>query len=136
MTLILNIIIVLTALMAIYWVFYGQRKHNEMLNPKRKTELKAILFDMDGVIINSFDAWFTIFNQLKKKYGMKELTKEDFTRKVWGGSVEVDAKIHFKNKDVKEIADQYRELLMKYSDQLIFSLFYFYYQHCQKRISI
>ncbi|MAE42922.1 hypothetical protein CMO93_04065 [Candidatus Woesearchaeota archaeon] len=113
MSLILTAMIVVTAFLALYWVFYGQRKHNEMMNPKRKTELKAILFDLDGVIIDSFEAWFSVFNQLRKKYNLKEISKEEFRKKVWGGSVERDAKEFFNNLDPKVLKKEYEKLMGK-----------------------
>jgi len=118
MSIILSSIIVITAFLAIYWVFYGQRKYNEMLNPKRKTELKAIVFDLDGVIIDSFEAWFHIFNRIRRNYNLKEIGKEDFKKKVWGGSVENDAKLYFNNEKIEIIAKMYRKMIMEYIHKL------------------
>ena len=115
MSLVITIIIIGTAFLALYWVFYGQRKHNEMLMPKRKTQLKAILFDLDGVILDSFDAWYSVFNHVRKDLNLNAISKEEFRKKVWGGSVDVDAKNYFKNKDVKEIEKMYKTLISKYT---------------------
>ncbi|MCH8329407.1 MAG: HAD hydrolase-like protein, partial [Nanoarchaeota archaeon] len=115
MTLAIAIIIVGTAFLALYWVFYGQRKYNEMVTPKRKTKLKAVLFDLDGVVIDSFDAWFNVFNHVRKNFKLKEISKKEFIKNVWGGSVQADAKNYFKNKDVKEIGELYRKLISKYT---------------------
>ena len=45
-------IIIGTGILALYWVFYGQRKYNEIFMPKRKTELKAVLFvhKIEGIL--------------------------------------------------------------------------------------
>lgn len=110
----LTAILFITAFLALYWVFYGQRKYNEMLNPKRKTELKAVLFDFDGVIIDSFDAWFAVFNELRRKYSLNEISKEYFRKKIWGGSVEGDAKDYFENRSANEIGEEYNKLLEKH----------------------
>lgn len=64
---------------------------------------KAVLFDMDGVIVDSFEAWFKLFNLTRKHFGLKEITKEVFTDDVWGGPIERDAKIYFGKRSVKEI---------------------------------
>jgi len=80
----IGFIIAITALGALYWIFYGQRKHEEMMNPKRKTELKAILFDFDGVIVDSFEAWFKVFNKIRKEYNLKEIKKDYFLKKRYG----------------------------------------------------
>ena len=116
MTLFLTIMIVATGFLALYWVFYGQRKYNEMLNPKRKTELKAILFDLDGVLVDSFEAWFNVFNHTRRDFKLKEFTKEEFRKKTWGTSAQQDAKKYF-NASIKEIEDSYKSLMLKYVDK-------------------
>ena len=95
----IGIIIVVTAFLALYWVFYGQREHHEMFMPKRKTKLKAVLFDLDGVLLNSFEAWYHVFNHVRKDLKLKEISRDEFKKKVWGGSVEADAKNYYKNID-------------------------------------
>jgi HAD superfamily hydrolase (TIGR01549 family) len=110
MSLILTIIIVITGFLALYWVFYGQRKYNEMMFPKRKTKLKAVLFDLDGVILDSFDAWLIVFNKVRKEHNLKEISPKEFRDKVWGGSVDDDARKYFRNSDVKKIERRYKVL--------------------------
>ena len=114
MTILLTAIIVGTGFLALYWIFHGQRKYNDMFMPKRKTELKAVLFDMDGVIIDSFEAWFSVFNQVRKDLKLKEIKRDEFKSKVWGGSVSRDAKNYFKNADVKEIEQKYQKLITEH----------------------
>lgn len=114
MSSVVAVIIVGTSLLALYWVFYGQRKYNEMFVTKRKTELKAVLFDFDGVIIDSFDAWYDVFNQVRNDFKLKELGKEEFRNNVWGGSVQADVKNYYKNKDAEGIEKLYKKLISKY----------------------
>ena len=113
MSLVINIILIITALLALYWVFYGQRKYNEMLNPKRKTELKAILFDLDGVIIDSFEAWHSVINQVRKKYKLKEFSKEEYKRKGWAIPIEVEVARYFKGHDIDKITNECKALVAK-----------------------
>jgi len=110
-------VMVITAFLALYWVFYGQRKYNEMLNPKRKTKLKAILFDLDGVIVDSFERQFIVFNTLRKKYRLKTLKKEDVKKGWWGNSLEVNAKLFFKNQDMEKLRKDYNDLVKKHIDK-------------------
>ena len=115
MSLFLTAIIVITAFLALYWVFYGQRKYNEMLMPKRKTELKAILFDLDGVIIDSFDAWFHTFNELRRKYKLREFDRDEFRKNAWGTSYQADAGKFFKNIDAEEVLGHYKKIRNNYN---------------------
>ncbi len=91
------------AFLTLYWVFYGQKKHNEMLSPKRKTELKAVIFDFDGVIADSFERQFIVFKELFKKFGKKEKSKKEYTDKVWGNSVKKTCDKYFKNHSFEDI---------------------------------
>ena len=114
MSLVLGAIIVGTAVLALYWVFYGQRKHNDMFMPKKKTKLKAVLFDLDGVLIDSFEAWFSVFNHVRRDFKLKEISKEKFKKQAWGTSAKHDSKKYFKNASVKEVGDAYKKLMLKH----------------------
>jgi len=116
-TIFITVVLVVTSLLALYWVFYGQRKHNEMMNPKRKTELKAILFDMDGVILDSFQRQFTVFNELRKKHGFKILKKKDVRTGWWGNSLEVNAELFFKGVDFTKLRKEYNATVLKHMDK-------------------
>ena len=113
----LGIIIVGTAFLGLYWVLYGQGKYNDMFVPKRKTKLKAVLFDLDGVIIDSFERQNTVFNDLRAKFGLKEIDEKEFRKKLWGNSLEVNAKNYFKEQDLKELHIAYDNLVKKHVDK-------------------
>jgi len=110
--------LILTGIGAMYWVFFGERKHREMMNPPRKTKLKAILFDMDGVIVNSYSAWFLTFNTIRKEMNLKEFSNEKFKKEVWGGSVEKDAKLFFKTLSKEELESKYLKIMQKSSSKV------------------
>ncbi len=114
----IGIVIIITAFLALYWVFIGQRKYNEMFMPKKKQKLKAVLFDLDGVILDSFEAWFEVFNHVRRNLKLKQISKEEFRKKIWGGSVSEDVKNYFKNKDVKELEEMYKKLISKYTHKI------------------
>ena len=110
----LGIIIVITGFLALYWVFYGQRKHNDMFIPKRKTKLKAILFDMDGVIIDSFESSLNIFNDMRKHLKFSPMTKEEYRKKAWGKYIENNAKKYLKINSMEEVKEEYEESVKKH----------------------
>jgi HAD superfamily hydrolase (TIGR01509 family) len=53
---------------------------------KKFTKLKpaAILFDMDGVLVDSLDSWWKSLNAALKNYKNEEISREEFIEKFWG----------------------------------------------------
>ena len=49
-----------------------------------KIKPRAILFDMDGVLVNSFEAWWKSLNITLKKFNYNEVTREEFNNIYWG----------------------------------------------------
>ncbi len=50
--------------------------------------IEAILFDLDGVLINSFESWYHAFNGMLKAYGKEEIDRAEFKDKCWGPDLE------------------------------------------------
>ncbi len=46
--------------------------------------IEAILFDLDGVLIDSFESWYQAFTAMLRAYGKKGLSRETFKEKCWG----------------------------------------------------
>jgi len=51
---------------------------------KENKRIEAILFDLDGVLINSFESWYQAFNTMLMAYREEEMSREEFTEKCWG----------------------------------------------------
>jgi HAD superfamily hydrolase (TIGR01549 family) len=47
-------------------------------------DFKAVLFDKDGVLIDSVDTCFDAVNGMLRHYGRPEVTKDFFMRELWG----------------------------------------------------
>ena len=52
-----------------------------MMNERK---IEAILFDLDGVLINSLESWYQAFNAMLRAYGKKELSRDMFKENCWG----------------------------------------------------
>ncbi len=102
---IILIMMSISAFLVVYWVIIGQWKYNKML--RHPENISCILFDLDGVIIDSFDAWFKLFNKARKHFRLPVVTKKEFRDKAWGGSVENNANKFFKGKDAEEMSKFY-----------------------------
>ena len=68
-----------------------------------KQMIEAVLFDLDGVIINSFESWYRAFNAMLRRYGREEISREEFKVKCWGP----DLKHNLEAWDLDEEAGQY-----------------------------
>ncbi|MBA7526187.1 Phosphorylated carbohydrates phosphatase [subsurface metagenome] len=51
---------------------------------KGNKKIEAVLFDLDGVLINSFESWYQAFNTMLKSYKKEEMGREEFNAKCWG----------------------------------------------------
>jgi HAD superfamily hydrolase (TIGR01509 family) len=73
---------------------------------------KAVLFDLDGVLIDSYQAWFRQFNDALRHFGYKPIREEVF-RQHWGQSTEEDVRTFYPGRSLAEVrkyfADHYHE---------------------------
>jgi imidazole glycerol phosphate synthase glutamine amidotransferase subunit len=69
--------------------------------------VEAILFDMDGVLIDSYEAWFRVFNETMKRYGQKEVAKGEFNKKAWAQDIGTVSDRFFPGEPVSEVAQFY-----------------------------
>lgn len=49
-----------------------------------KLRPRAILFDMDGVLIDSLDSWWHALNDALKRFKHQEITRDEFVQTYWG----------------------------------------------------
>ncbi len=50
----------------------------------KEKKIEAVLFDLDGVLINSFESWYQAFNAMLRSYKKEEMSREEFNAKCWG----------------------------------------------------
>ena len=79
----------------------------------QKKEAKAVLFDMDGVLINSSNAWFGAFNDVLVHFGLKPISKRKFSG-IFGNPIEKDKEMFFKNQSIKEIESAFNHFFKKW----------------------
>jgi phosphoglycolate phosphatase-like HAD superfamily hydrolase len=75
-------------------------------------KIRAILFDVDGVLIDSNKVIIRLFKETAKKMGLREPTDEEIKR-LMGQSLEDNIKFLWPECDVKRFAKMYRKKFVK-----------------------
>jgi len=75
---------------------------------------RAVLFDLDGVLVDSYQVWFHLLNDVASTLGYPPVTSEQYEAS-WGQSTYADRQAFFPNHAVAEIQDSYDT---RYADHL------------------
>ncbi|HEY4491327.1 MAG TPA: HAD family phosphatase, partial [Acidobacteriota bacterium] len=78
------------------------------------SRLKAFIFDLDGVLVDSYYCWFHLLNDTLQKQGKAPLSIEDFDAS-WGQGVEADQQMFFPQWTVEEVIRFYNEHFADYT---------------------
>ena len=68
--------------------------------------VKAILFDLDGVLVDSYEVWFYLLNAVAAKHGYAPITREQY-KVSWGQGLEVDVKLYYTRHTVQQLRAEY-----------------------------
>lgn len=68
--------------------------------------MRAVLFDMDGVLVFSEEAWFAVYNATLVGFGHAALSREAFDA-IFGNGTEADRATYMKERSVPEIDAAY-----------------------------
>jgi HAD superfamily hydrolase (TIGR01509 family) len=80
----------------------------------------AVLFDLDGVLIDSYDVWFSVMNAAARHFGYPPVTAEAF-RESWGQGMEADRETFFPRHEVEELAAWYDAHFADHLEHLVVS---------------
>jgi HAD superfamily hydrolase (TIGR01549 family) len=68
--------------------------------------VRAILFDMDGVLVFSEDAWFAVYNETLEHFGHPPISRAAFDA-IYGNGTEADRDTYMPERTVEEIDAAY-----------------------------
>lgn len=71
--------------------------------------IKGIIFDMDGVLFESLNAWFKLFNKTRENFGFKSITKKEFLKNCWSVDSSIIVPKYFPEKSINAVTGYYKE---------------------------
>ncbi len=77
-------------------------------------KISAVLFDLDGVLVDSIDAWYYTYNDALAKVGRPPLSKEAFAQ-TFGSPVEHDLATYFQGLTEAELVSIYNSCFQKHT---------------------
>src|SRR5436190_2481728 len=67
---------------------------------------KAILFDLDGVLVDTYEVWFELLNDVARRHGYAPISAEAY-KISWGQGIEVDVSLYYTRHTIEQIRDEY-----------------------------
>lgn len=80
---------------------------------KKILKIRAILFDLDGVLVDTYKVWYKLFNQTLKHFGYKPINLKTFARN-WGKSTEEDVRIFMPDVKINEVVKYFSNNFLKF----------------------
>ena len=79
--------------------------------------IRAVLFDMDGVLVDSYEVWYHLMEATAKDLGYPPVTRERF-QEGWGQGVQADVARFFTNHTVGQIEAHYEAHYREHMEHL------------------
>ncbi len=79
--------------------------------------MRAVLFDMDGVLVFSEDAWFAVYNATLAAFGHAAISRSEFDA-IYGNGTAADRAMYMKERSVEEIDAAYARFFAERLDAL------------------
>lgn len=67
---------------------------------------RAVLFDLDGVLVDTYEVWFHLLNDVARRLGYPEI-RRDVYKTYWGQGIEVDVEKFYPRHTVEQILGEY-----------------------------
>jgi HAD superfamily hydrolase (TIGR01509 family) len=79
--------------------------------------LRAVLFDLDGVLVETFDAWMEVVEAVREQRGHPRLGHEAILR-AWGQGLDADCRMFFPGLTPAELARLYEDAFARHLDRV------------------
>jgi HAD superfamily hydrolase (TIGR01509 family) len=75
---------------------------------------RLVVFDLDGVLVDSFQCWWRLLNDTLEAHGQRPLSEEEFLV-CWGQDVEADRRRFFPDWTVERLIEHYTREFPRYA---------------------
>ncbi len=95
----------------------GDSKVTAARGDGRGRKVRGVLFDMDGVLVDSYEVWFHLVNAAARDFAYPPVSRERF-RQSWGQGVAADVEHFFPGHTPVEVDRYYIENFMTHAGRL------------------
>lgn len=88
-----------------------------MPSPDDRPLVRAVLFDLDGVLVDSYEVWFHLLNATARAFGADPIARDTFAS-CWGQGVAADVERFFTNRTLAETEAFYHAHFMDQIEHL------------------
>ena len=81
------------------------------------TPRRAVLWDLDGVLVDSYEVWFHVLNHAARAFGAEPVSREVFAAG-WGQGIEKDVERFFPDRTIREVEAFYHAHFMDHATHL------------------
>lgn len=79
--------------------------------------VRAVLFDLDGVLVQSYEAWFPLINAAARAFGAPPISRQTFAE-CWGQGVEEDVRRFYPDRTIAEVEAYFHAHFMDHAEHL------------------
>jgi HAD superfamily hydrolase (TIGR01509 family) len=86
-----------------------------MPGPRLLAPYRLVAFDLDGVLVDSFECWWKLLNATRLSRGQEALTHEEYSQ-CWGQDVEADRRRFFPDWSVERLTAHYNREFTRFAE--------------------
>ena len=87
------------------------------MSARGRVSARAVLFDLDGVLIDSYEVWFHLLNDAARAFEAPAVSRELFAD-CWGQGVDQDAVRLYPGRTIAELEEYYEAHFLDHADHL------------------
>ena len=87
------------------------------MSPAPRGAIRVVLFDLDGVLVESYRAWLGVVNDAAKAFGAPEVTEERF-QGVFGQGIAADVESLYPGRTHREVEAAYEEAMARHGKEI------------------